>query len=72
MIVTSKISVEHEGRLVSADGALEGSVLVVRTEDGRSSYEPIRAIPMELQFRIMLSRLLSSDAGESQSDLENA
>ena len=70
MIVTSKISVEHEGRLVSADGALEGSVLVVRTEDGRDSYEPIRPVPTELQFKIMLSRLLSSDTGDTQSNLE--
>ena len=59
--VPSKITVEHEGRLIAADSALEGSVLVVRTEDGRSCYEPLRAVAPELQLRNMLSCILLAD-----------
>ncbi len=65
MNVPSKITVEHEGRLISADSAIEGSVLVVRTEDGRSCYESLRAVPPELQLRNMLSRILLADLSDS-------
>lgn len=66
MNIMSRITVEHEGRLVEASTSLEGSVLVVRTEDGRSSYEPVRAIPPELQLRLMLSSLLGTDISDPQ------
>lgn len=62
--VPSKIEVEHEGRLVAADATIEGSVLVVRTEDGRSCYESVRAVPPELQLRNMLTRMLSADLSD--------
>ena len=64
MNVPSKVTVEHEGRLVAGDTTLEGSVLVVRTDDGRSCYESLRAVPPELQLRIMLSRILLADISD--------
>lgn len=64
MTVPAELTVEHEGRVVTGRTVLEGSVLKVALPDGRVLYEPVRAVPAELQLRHMLRRLAGTDADD--------
>jgi hypothetical protein len=59
-MIPQTVTVEHEGRPVTAETLIMGSVLCAKVEDGRAIYGPIRSVPPEVDLRLMLKKLLQS------------
>ena len=62
--IPDTITLEFEGAEVTGRCLLEGSVLTVKTDDGRLISQPIRSTPAAFQLRLMFKTLLEADPAD--------
>jgi len=61
MQVPSEVSIEQDGKRVTANAVLQGCVLTLKMTDGRTYSEQIRSVAPAIQLSVMLRVLASAD-----------